>query len=394
MRVLLAIDALDTLGGSERHARELAPVLAERGHEVRFLVERPHRGPADGAPLHVAPLPEDAARVARHLAPDVVHVLGAREPRRVRALASAAPVVRFVQDHVPFCPGLNKLVRAGAPCTEPAGLACLRRAFLEGGCACLAADEGLGVVLHRLGATLRGLGTLAELRGVVVASDYMRAQLAQAGLATERVHTIPYFTLAASRALAPEPLPPETEEYVARHRGRLLLAAARLVSPDTGVEFLLTALGKLRRDAALVVAGDGPSRAWLERKARDEGLGARVHFAGALSSGRMETLYPRCEAVAFPSVWDEPFGLVGIEAMAHARPVAAFDVGGVREWLVPGATGLLAPRRDADALADALDRLLGDAALRLRLGRAGAARVEERFRPAHHAELLERALSG
>ena len=47
MRVLLAIDALDTLGGSERYAREIAPVLAARGHEVRYLVEREPRAPAD-----------------------------------------------------------------------------------------------------------------------------------------------------------------------------------------------------------------------------------------------------------------------------------------------------------------------------------------------------------
>jgi nucleoside-diphosphate-sugar epimerase len=92
MRVLLAIDALDTLGGSERYAREIAPVLAARGHEVRYLVEREPRAHEDDnaqahaqTPVHVAAAPTAAAQVAVHVRPEVVYVLGAREPRRVRA---------------------------------------------------------------------------------------------------------------------------------------------------------------------------------------------------------------------------------------------------------------------------------------------------------------------
>lgn len=405
MRVLLAIDALDTLGGSERYAREIAPVLAARGHEVRYLVERePQALRADAAhaevqtPVHVAGTPAKAAQVAVHLRPEVVYVLGAREPRRVRALADVAPVVRFVQDHVPFCPGLNKLVRptahatAPATCTDPAGLACLRRVWLERGCACLQAEEGLVTVLHRIGATLRGLDTLRRVRGVVVASEWMRQQVLQADLPAERVHTIPYFTWAASRALAPAALPAELDAWLTHNRGRVVLAAARLVSPDKGVEYLLTALGKARSDAVLCIAGDGPARAWLEEKARAEGLAARTRFVGALSAPHMEALYPRCELVVFPSVWDEPFGLVGIEAMAHARPVLAFQGGGVSQWLDNEVTGRMVPRADSDALARELDALLAQPQVRLRMGRAGAAHVEHSFRSLTHVEHLERVL--
>jgi glycosyltransferase involved in cell wall biosynthesis len=403
MRVLLAIDAIDSLGGSERHARELLHELVARGHDARLLLERPpgagHGLPADLAPVHVAPDAAAAEGVARALRPDVVHVLSAREPARTRALARAAPVTRFVQDHTTFCPGLNKIVDAplGLPraCVEPAGLACVRRYWLQGGCACFAPSQsGPLEALHRVGAVLRGLDTLESARGVVVASDYMRRQLVASGLSAGRVHVIPYFTLAASRALRPEPPPPEVEAFAAARAGHLMLASARLVSPDKGIEHLLTTLGKLPARIALVVAGAGPAEAWLRAKCAQEGLAERVCFAGRLSSGQLEALYPRCEVVAFPSTWDEPFGHVGIEAMAHQRPVAAFDVGGVREWLVEGATGLLAPRGDTDRLAAAIARLFEDRSLRLRLGRAGAARVEALFRPRAHLERLERVLAG
>ncbi len=403
MRVLLAIDAIDSLGGSERHARELSRELVARGHDARYLVERPpgagHGLSSDCPPIHVATDAAAAEGVARALRPDVVHVLSARDPARVRALARAAPLTRFVQDHTTFCPGLNKIVdaRGGLPrtCDEPAGLACARRYWLEGGCACFAPTQsGPLEALHRLGAVLRDLDSLSRARGVVVASDYMRREVLAAGLPAERVHVIPYFTLAASRALPPEAPPPEVEQFVAAHAGAVLLASARLVSPDKGIEHLLTTLGKLPARIALVVAGAGPAEAWLRAKCAQEGLARRVCFAGRLSSGQLEALYPRCEVVAFPSTWDEPFGLVGIEAMAHQRPVAAFDVGGVSEWLVEGATGLLAPRGDTDRLAAALLRLFEDRALRLRLGRAGAARVEERFRPRRHVDSLLRVLRG
>jgi glycosyltransferase involved in cell wall biosynthesis len=72
----------------------------------------------------------------------------------------------------------------------------------------------------------------------------------------------------------------------------------------------------------------------------------------------------------------------------------ATDVGGVREWLAPDETGLLVPRRDADGLAAALDRLAADRDLVRRLGAAGARRVAERFRPAGHLARLRAALAG
>jgi glycosyltransferase involved in cell wall biosynthesis len=92
-------------------------------------------------------------------------------------------------------------------------------------------------------------------------------------------------------------------------------------------------------------------------------------------------------------VWDEPFGLVGIEAMAHARAVLAFQGGGVPQWLDHDSTGRMVPRADTNALARELDALMAQPQLRLRMGRAGAARVEQRFRAPEHVERLERVLA-
>jgi glycosyltransferase involved in cell wall biosynthesis len=169
-----------------------------------------------------------------------------------------------------------------------------------------------------------------------------------------------------------------------------ILTPARLALPDKGIDRLLEALARLRHPFQAVIAGDGPERAWLEARSAELGLRTRVRFTGWLREDELSQLYHRARVVAFPSIWDEPFGLVGLEAMAHARPVVAFDVGGVREWLEHGVTGRIVPRGDVAAFAAALDRFLADPELASTLGRAGRERADREFDPATHIERLER----
>jgi glycosyltransferase involved in cell wall biosynthesis len=86
-----------------------------------------------------------------------------------------------------------------------------------------------------------------------------------------------------------------------------------------------------------------------------------------------------CSIAVVPSVWPEPFGTVAIEAMAAGRPVVASAVGGLREVVVHGETGLHVPAADPPALAEALGELLADPARRLRMGEAGRRRAQENF---------------
>jgi glycosyltransferase involved in cell wall biosynthesis len=140
-----------------------------------------------------------------------------------------------------------------------------------------------------------------------------------------------------------------------------VLYAGRL-SPEKGVLELVEAANGL----PLVVAGDGPLR--------DRTPGA----LGFVSHDDLERLYGRAAVVACPSR-REGFGVVCAEAMAHGRPVVASAVGGLLDLVVDGETGLLVPPRDPLALRRALERLLGDAELRRRLGAAARERIRARF---------------
>jgi len=116
----------------------------------------------------------------------------------------------------------------------------------------------------------------------------------------------------------------------------------------------------------LVVAGDGPLR-------------ERVPGAlGFVPHDELERLYRRAAVVACPSR-REGFGVVCAEAMAHGRTVVASAVGGLLDLVVDGETGLLVPPRDPAALRAALERALGDADLRRRLGAAARERIRQRF---------------
>jgi glycosyltransferase involved in cell wall biosynthesis len=140
-----------------------------------------------------------------------------------------------------------------------------------------------------------------------------------------------------------------------------VLYAGRL-SPEKGIEELVEACTGLN----LVVAGDGPLRPLVPQT------------LGFLSPDELAERYRRAAVVVCPSR-SEGFGVVCAEAMAHGKPVVAAAVGGLKELVSHGRTGLLVEPENPHALRSAIDQLLADAALRRRLGRAARAEVAERF---------------
>jgi len=134
------------------------------------------------------------------------------------------------------------------------------------------------------------------------------------------------------------------------------------LSPEKGILELVQASAGM----TLTVAGDGPLRAQVPGA-----LGFVPHH-------ELGPLYERAAVVAVPS-HREGFGVACAEAMAYGRPVVASAVGGLLDLVVDGETGVLVEPRDVEALRAALERLLGDAELRGRMGRAGRERIREHF---------------
>jgi len=152
-----------------------------------------------------------------------------------------------------------------------------------------------------------------------------------------------------------------------------VLFAGRL-SPEKGILQFLEASEGLPR----VIAGDGPLR---KRVPEARGMVAR---------GELGSYYEHAAVVAVPSL-REGFGMVCLEAMAHGRPVVASATGGLLDLVEDGTTGLLVRPGDVPALRAAIERLLGDEALRRRLGESARDRARERFSSEQMAAQLTEA---
>jgi len=122
------------------------------------------------------------------------------------------------------------------------------------------------------------------------------------------------------------------------------------------------------------VAGSGPSLGSLREAARRLRLGRAVRFAGFVPDAELAALVAAADCVVVPSRY-EPFGLVALEAAAAGTPVVASDVGGLREFVAHGRTGLSFRAGDAGGLADAVTEVLTDQVLARRLAKQARAVV-------------------
>jgi glycosyltransferase involved in cell wall biosynthesis len=170
--------------------------------------------------------------------------------------------------------------------------------------------------------------------------------------------------------------------------GHVLAFAGRLgvqKALGTALEAVATMPG-----VTLVVAGDGPERAALERRMRELGVEGRVRFLGSVSRDDVLRLFRAADASVLPSAW-ENYPHTVVEALAVGCPVIATAVGGVPEVVRDGENGLLVPPGDPPALAAAVSRFFSDPALRERLAAAApgsvAGHTEEAVFSAIEAEL-------
>lgn len=167
--------------------------------------------------------------------------------------------------------------------------------------------------------------------------------------------------------------------------GFVVLFVGRLVERK-GVRYLIDAVRRLPpgRNARLVIIGDGPERSALEAEVRRLGLEGRVALRGRVSDRELREAYATASVLVLPAIVDsrgdtEGLGVVLLEAMAYGVPVVASNLGGITDIVTDGATGLLVPPADPDALAAALERVAADTALAEHLAAAGRRRMLEHF---------------
>jgi glycogen synthase len=179
----------------------------------------------------------------------------------------------------------------------------------------------------------------------------------------------------------------------------VLLYVGRL-DARKGVDTAVAVLARLAPAASLTLIGgwDEREERRLSLMAAELGVADRVIFAGQRSRAEVHAAYADADAVVFPVRWEEPWGLVPLEAMGRGRPVVATGRGGSGEYLRDGVNCLLFEAGDTAGLAAALERLAGDEELRRRLRGGGletaARHTQDRFNETVLAELERAAAAG
>jgi glycosyltransferase involved in cell wall biosynthesis len=340
MRVLHLTDSFGDRGGAYRHLLGVVEGLRTRGVDAQIAAGRRDRGASESScRITLVPgleeradegatIPEESVidaleRLVAKLQPNVLHVHTVMRPR-VLAWAADHGAILTVQDHRVFCPGRGKWTASAERCQ-----------VVMSEEACAACFEDQSYFRATLEVTAMRLAAVRRMRQILVLSRYMARELTAVGVPGERITVVPPFV----HGLDPEA---EAEPF-----GPCVLFVGRLVAAK-GVAVAVEAWRRSGLVMPLVFAGTGPLRTTLV----SEGFDVR----GWLGRGELSRLLRRTSVLVLPSLWEEPFGIAGLEALALGVPVAAFDSGGVGEWH-PG-EGLV-PWGDLDALAGALKRLAG-----------------------------------
>jgi glycosyltransferase involved in cell wall biosynthesis len=368
--VLMGLPRWTRDGGISAHVQTSAAILADHGVDVRVIAARIETDEdVPGVIVYRCPdlFHEDvpmAQRIgdAMSFEPEVIHLHQVDLPDVTRAMRASAPVVISAHNYVACSAGVHYF-KPGQECSRAHGPGCIANMILRG---CSHARNPKSLPTRYKNAS-QGAAALKHADLVVSYSSAVDRHLADNGLPRRRLIPFPV-------TIAPAPSPRVIAE-------RRVAFAGRLVR-EKGVDVLIRAARHV--DAEFVICGEGRRRAALQRLAERGGVAGRITFKGWLDPEQLARELAGAAVVVVPSLWPEPFGLVGIEALAAGRPVIASATGGVEDWLDDGVSGLCVRPGDVDELASSLNELLADPQRQQAMGVAGRETVNTRFSAERH----------
>ncbi|MCD4651366.1 MAG: glycosyltransferase family 4 protein [Candidatus Cloacimonetes bacterium] len=366
MRILFVNTKFGFYGGVEKLLFKIAGQLRQNGHTIYGLFEQP---PSDLFDFDTvfdksyfynghsrAQLDELFGEF------DIVFVHKATNPDLLEMLGKDHPVVVLVHDHDYYCLRRHKYyLWKRKNCHQPFdSQQCSICSML------LEKQEGpIPVKIIDVKRKTALFNQIRKAQAFIVLSDFMRDNLIANNFKPEKIHKIyPIIEL-------PESIP----EYHPDKPARLLYVGQMI--RGKGVDLLIQAVSAIDAPYQLTLVGKGNEEENIKHLIRMYGIEDKTRFAGWVPD--VESYYREADIVLVPSRWLEPFGMIGTEAYSRGKPVIAFNVGGISEWLRHGVTGLLAPEQNIDVFARHISTLIADPEQARQLGHNGFEMVKEHY---------------
>ena len=394
MRIAILNWSNRSVGGTGTYLGAIIPILVRAGHEIAFwyeVAEPQDRGlislPRETPSWSVEHLGLEAAlKGLEEWQPHLLYCHGLLEPANEEKTLEIAPAVFLAHNYYGTCISGGKTFKhpAATPCDRRFGAPCLLQYYPRhcGG-------WNPATMAREFRRQADRLEVLTRYQAIVTLSTHMQREYERHGLRATRIFEVRHET--------PAKVETTTASTAIQKDGgaRRLLFVGRMDELKGGrylLEALPTVVRELGETVELTFAGDGPDRiSWEQRAAELTKAEPRLRtvFAGWVPSETVEKLFAEADLLVVPSVWPEPFGLVGLEAARYRLPVAAFAVGGIPEWLHSGINGYLADANPPtpEHLAEAIVRCLQDRQRHTRL-RTGAGLISPQLVYNQHVEAL------
>lgn len=291
---------------------------------------------------------------------DIVTVHKINDYKNFRKLLSKYKITLFVHDHDYFCPKGYKyfIWKNRKNCTRP-----YCKTFC-GICSSIVPPRQMdagSLFKKNFQDSPRLFECFKSCSQYVVLSDFMRKELLMNKISDEKIKIL-------------HPFINHSNETASLHSNVILFAGQQVMSK--GTPLFLESLKKIEIPFKAKIIGLGYRLDYFKKLSQDMGLSDRVEFLGWQNN--LKNFILDSAVFAMPSMWQEPFGLAGCEAMALGVPVVAFDVGGISEWFGENC-GILVEEKNTDAFAKALEKILTDQTLRTKLGENAKKNINSNF---------------
>ncbi|WP_152267594.1 glycosyltransferase family 4 protein [Agriterribacter humi] len=370
-------------GGSEVYIRDVSEQLESRGIKniLLFITEEQPGYRIFVNREWISNIPKEDLTITlddilKDYKIDLVHIHGLSIVKAIEYMLSRYKVVRTMHEPRMVCPGYGKFwVTDGKPCTVKYGFHCFYHAYTQ---KCFRSRMPFNVFKDYQRTEFEVKNAGKRYAAILTMSEYIRNEAIIGGIPEEKVICNPHFTKFELPYLAFE------------ERERKFLFVGRLIEHKGIYQLLDAILPVLQQnaDTALQIIGDGPLYNYVMDFVKGHQLQHQIVVEKWKSSAEISTLMKTSYCVLFPSIYPEAFGLVGIEAAMHSKPVIAFNTGGVSTWLKNNFNGFLLNEVSADALRGSIQKMIDNPEQYKQMSKNAWELASSYFSPKRHVEML------